>query len=340
MNSTHFQLFANCIPVKGASRSVICDVQRQDFEFIPNALYEILTLHNTKSIADIINHYGTDSAQVIEEYFEFLVAQEFGFYCDAEDLECFPALDLNWEVPNQVVNAIIDVDINSTHDYGAIIGQLEELNCNYLQIRVYSTDNTEWLVEQIGACLRESSIVSAELLTPYVKDLTLERIQALVQTYGTIARWVFHSSPKQHLVQSPKSPFGDLVFITQTIDSHAHCGAISPQDFATNLPTFAEAQIANSCLNKKISIATDGSIKNCPSLPESFGNVAQTSLQEALNHPQFKKYWGIGKDQIDTCKDCEFRYICTDCRAHLSGANSKYAKPAKCSYDPYTMEWG
>ncbi|HEY4572343.1 MAG TPA: hypothetical protein VIJ26_00200 [Thermoanaerobaculia bacterium] len=38
-----FQLFACCLPVKGARRSLLCDVQRQAFQFIPNGLYEILT---------------------------------------------------------------------------------------------------------------------------------------------------------------------------------------------------------------------------------------------------------------------------------------------------------
>ncbi|WP_066439517.1 hypothetical protein [Chryseobacterium sp. CCH4-E10] len=30
----------------------------------------------------------------------------------------------------------------------------------------------------------------------------------------------------------------------------------------------------------------------------------------------FKKYRNLTKDQIEVCKDCEFLYICTDCRAY------------------------
>ena len=44
------------------------------------------------------------------------------------------------------------------------------------------------------------------------------------------------------------------------------------------------------------------------------------------------------------CKDCEFRYICTDCRAytektHTNEEGLDTSKPLKCGYNPYTGEW-
>jgi len=52
-----------------------------------------------------------------------------------------------------------------------------------------------------------------------------------------------------------------------------------------------------------------------------------------------KKYWNITKDQIDICKDCEFRHICTDCRAYIEDPKNIYSKPLKCGYNPYTNDW-
>jgi SPASM domain peptide maturase of grasp-with-spasm system len=72
---------------------------------------------------------------------------------------------------------------------------------------------------------------------------------------------------------------------------------------------------------------------------DSFGNIKDTTLEEALNHSDFKKYWNINKDQITTCKDCEFRHICTDCRAYIEEPDDQYSKPLKCGYNPYTNEW-
>ncbi len=38
----YLKLFACCIPVKGQSRSIICDLQRYNFDFIPNDLFDLL----------------------------------------------------------------------------------------------------------------------------------------------------------------------------------------------------------------------------------------------------------------------------------------------------------
>ena len=72
---------------------------------------------------------------------------------------------------------------------------------------------------------------------------------------------------------------------------------------------------------------------------KSYGNIKNTSLLKVINHEDFKKYWGITKDQIIGCRDCEFRYICTDCRAYTENPENIYSKPLKCGYNPKTCEW-
>jgi SPASM domain peptide maturase of grasp-with-spasm system len=109
--------------------------------------------------------------------------------------------------------------------------------------------------------------------------------------------------------------------------------------FSINIKAFSEALKYNTCLNRKISIDKAGEIKNCPSMPESYGNIDVVGLKEALSNKQIKKYWHISKDEIEVCKDCEFRYICTDCRAYLSEPSNERSKPLKCGYNPYTGEW-
>jgi SPASM domain peptide maturase of grasp-with-spasm system len=132
---------------------------------------------------------------------------------------------------------------------------------------------------------------------------------------------------------------GFLLFVEDNFIGKECCGIISPFYFVPNIFTFTEAQKHNTCLNRKISIDTEGYIRNCPSMKEHYGNIKDTTLQEALQHPDFKKYWFVNKDQIAVCKDCEFRYICTDCRAYLENPEDMYSKPLKCGYNPYTCEW-
>ncbi len=47
-------------------------------------------------------------------------------------------------------------------------------------------------------------------------------------------------------------------------------------------------------------------------MTESFGNIRDTTLAEAIEKPGFKKYRDINKDKILVCKDCEFRNMCVD----------------------------
>jgi SPASM domain peptide maturase of grasp-with-spasm system len=126
---------------------------------------------------------------------------------------------------------------------------------------------------------------------------------------------------------------------TEKISSSNNCGIISKDYFTTNIPHFTESQHHNTCLNRKISIDANGEIKNCPSMAKSYGNIKDTKLIDVVNNPEFQKVWHIKKDEITKCKDCEFRHICTDCRAYLENPEDQYSAPLKCGYDPYTCEW-
>ena len=80
-------------------------------------------------------------------------------------------------------------------------------------------------------------------------------------------------------------------------------------------------------------------IKNCPALKTGYGQIGKDKVKKIVRDAQFMEIWKIKKNDIDVCKSCEFRFICTDCRAfHQSDVN--YLKPAKCTYDPEIGEWG
>ena len=99
------------------------------------------------------------------------------------------------------------------------------------------------------------------------------------------------------------------------------------------------SQKHNTCLNRKISIDVNGEIKNCPSMIKSYGNIKDATLTKAMEKSGFKDVWFIHKNQIEVCKDCEFRHICTDCRAYLKNPENIYSQPEKCNYNPYIAKW-
>jgi len=74
-------------------------------------------------------------------------------------------------------------------------------------------------------------------------------------------------------------------------------------------------------------------------MEKSFGNISSISLKEIISNENFSRLWTINKDEIKVCQDCEFRYVCTDCRAYIENKEDIYSKPLKCGYNPYTCEW-
>lgn len=335
MSEPVFALFAGCIPVRGARRSVVCDLQRQTFHFIPDGLYEILTGHAGKTGADIKEIYDHEFDEEIDEYFDFLLRHELGFWCGEPDR--FPPLDLTWEARERITNAIVDVDAASDHDYARILGELDDLGCKALEVRCFHRPALRELRAILDAA-RSGRLRSIDLVAGYSPELTPEALQALAKANRRVSGVVIHSAP-ENLSLAPDRAGVAIRYRREAIDSPQCCGKIHPGYFAVDLETFAEAQRHNTCLNRKISVDARGEIRNCPSLAKSFGNVRETSLHSALAQRDFTALWSINKDQIDVCKDCEFRYICTDCRAYLTDAGDLYSKPSKCTYDPYTAEW-
>ena len=333
-----FKLVANCIPVKGANQSVICDLQRNSISLIPNDLYHILTKYEGKTIEDIKSIYNNKYDDVIVEYFEFLLSEEFIFFTDSPEL--FPKLSMQWHTPQEITNAIIDVDENSIFDLHKVIHELNEYNCKFVEFRYYNSPKIETLKELISFIEDlESSIISIDLNFPYREHFIKPHILKLLNEFPRISSIRIYSAPNNEFIKLDHLSNKYLIYLTEHISNEKCCGKIDSSLFAININNFTESKQYNSCLNRKISIDVNGNIKNCPSMTQSFGNIDSTNLKEALNHKDFKKYWNITKDQIDVCKDCEFRYVCTDCRAYREDPNNDYSKPLKCGYNPYTNKW-
>ena len=329
-----FRLYANCFPVRGARRSLVCDLQKGHAQFIPNDLYEILTEMRDLTLSQIKAQYDNEQDQTLEMYFDLLVDQEYGFWCD--EPERFPDLDLSWDRPEAVTNAIVDVDKNSSHDFASIFDQLDELGCQALQVRAYDElPLTE--LERVLEAAAPTRFRHMDLVLKFHPELTGDRLLELACRYQVISRIVVHSSPAPAKPDAGRMPVV-IRFHKEALTAES-CGEVAPAYFSITTEHFTEGLLFNTCLNRKISVSVDGEIKGCPAMGHSCGNISQVRLEEAMRNPALVQIGSITKDQIAVCRDCEFRYICTDCRAFTASPGDLYSKPAKCSYDPYTATW-
>lgn len=336
LNKTqHFRLFAHCIPVQGALRSVLYDIQRGAYEFIPSILAVILTKHKHKTIQQIIAIFGAENENIIIEYFQFLLDKEYIFQLEKEALKLFPDLSMHWEHPGYVQNAILDFNTHTKYDIKSAIDELEELGCKEIQLRFFDKINLKKIAQICKYC-DGHRIRLLEIIAPY-QQIDEETLEQFFKDYPRVVTFYMFMAPFSKVYETEK--YIPIIYTEQNITNETHCGIINANGFTVTQGLFIEAQKHNSCLNHKISIDVNGNIKNCPSMQKSYGNIKDTTLTEALNKKGFKDNWHIHKDQIEACKDCEFRYMCTDCRAYIEQPNDKFSKPLKCGYNPYTTEW-
>ena len=332
-----FKLFANCVLVKGANRSTICDLQRNDVRIIPNDLHDLLVECEGKTIDEVKKLYGNKFDDDIDEYFEFLYENEFIFF--SKQVDIFPKLSMEWSDSAIITNSIIDVDENSSYDALNVLKQLEELHCRHLEIRNFGKARTE-LIENILDFLNEteSTIQSVEILLPFFSGIE-QWLTSMKDKFLRVDFIRIYKSPKNQNTIPSRDCKAHLMYTVQDYGSELCCGKISQNFFVANMTTFTESMNYNSCLNRKLSIDKNGEIKNCPSMQKGFGSSDSVPLKNIINDKDFTHVWNTNKDKISTCKDCEFRHICTDCRAYLENPNDNLSKPLKCGYDPYTNEW-
>jgi len=328
-----FKLFASCLPVKGAKRFVVCDLQRSELFIIPEGLYSILTECEDLSLEEIKTSFDNQYDTYIDEHFNYLIENELGFF--TSEPEKFPKLEIKWEIPELISNIIIEANSDSNHPYDLIFDQLNVVACRFMELRFYEVVDLE-VIRSIMILAENSKLRNIAIYLPYNTFIPYQDLDFLLLQFQRIGSIIIHSVPTSVSIIS-ENPI--IYYTEDVIINNGSCGQVSSKYFNINMDHYMESQFHNTCLNKKITIDTLGNIKNCPSLPTIFGNINRTKILEVLSQNEFTQLWNINKDQIETCKDCEFRYICTDCRAFRTENNKIYSKPSKCLYDPYTAEW-
>ena len=331
-------MFAACIPVKGIRRSGICDIQRGTFETIPNSLWDVLQNCKSLSMAGIYATYGEDNQEVLDEFFTWLIENEFGFWCNSlEEFKSFPDMALDWDSPYEIQNMIIDLNEQSTYSIENLTSQIKELRVPYIQIRSYSPRHLDYFAKWFEF-FDDSPVKTIDIVTPYYEGCNNENFARFSKRFIRLNSIIFFNSPIEDR-KSELNKLTSIIFVKKNISGNHFCGIISPDFFTVNKPLLTESIHHNNCLNRKISVDCNGEIKNCPSISRSFGNISNTSLRNAMKAQHFRDLWSIKKSEIEVCNSCEYRYICTDCRAYLEKPDNLYSKPLKCGYDPSSAIW-
>jgi len=339
MSNRIFLLHSNCKIVKGTSRSLICDLQLRKMYPIPNSLTNLFTERHELPFEKVTDKLSEEDVTVFNEYIAFLADNELGFYCSEEERLQFSMLSNEWDFPAQISNCIIDSEKEIPFFTESLIEQFDRLGCCHIELRFYGVPAITHLHEVISLIALSKIQTIAFIVRDDGNEYYLAELPTISDDCAKIRSIIIYGAAEDAVLKGFSDGQGIVVTIANTLHSEKACGIIDQNFFQSNIPHYTESLVHNTCLNRKISIDADGNIKNCPSMKESYGNIRDTTLEEAINKPGFKKYWNITKDKISKCKDCEFRHVCTDCRAYLDDPDDIYSAPLKCGYDPYTCTW-
>ncbi|WP_299214288.1 grasp-with-spasm system SPASM domain peptide maturase [uncultured Dokdonia sp.] len=338
-------IYTDVISVLGAKNMLLMDTSRKNIYSLPCSYFSLIEDFRKKTIEVIKETYSESETTA---FINFIIENDLGELTDS--LHEFPKISSNFYSTEKINNSIIEIhkdsDINSLKK---IIQQLDDLDCRFIEIRSYSIMNLA-LIFELFENFKCNSLRGITLLLQYedCSDFT-KKLKSLMFKFPIITKIYIHSSIENKIVKDEElfTNIGTriIIFTTQKIHSNKCCGIINEKSLVIrDIYGTSENINFNSCLYKKISIDVNGEIKNCPSMSKSYGNIKSNSLKEITANTSFKKYWNINKDQINICQDCEFRYICTDCRAytertHINKQGLDISKPLKCGYDPYTGKW-
>lgn len=332
MKNKFFLLFEDCRIVEGYTNAIIYDLNRStNSNQIPKSLVPFIEKCKSIPVLDVINTYkNPEEEEIAREYLDFLLEREFGFLADEHVKSQMGTLNLDYETPCAVQNAIICCNDDTFNNIDAIISQLNKLLCEDIEFRciIKSEENFNTLCQLLDDSVFKTIIFRMD----FEEFLTEKLLENNSLKNPRIAHTFVYGAPAFKETEL-------FTFLTGKANYYKDCGKIDKDKFVINQPFYLESQSCNTCLNKKIAIDFEGNIKNCPSMKHDYGCIKNKSLEDVISEPKFKTPWFIKKDEIEICSDCEFRHMCLDCRAFTDNPENPYSKPSTCGYNPYIGKW-
>lgn len=342
--SDYIVLQRDCIPVKGAAKSALYDLTRQKIHTFPTKYFSLFYLleNNTLELAKR-KAYEAGLVNEYNDLLEFLKNEEMIFSASLDEKKLFPKIDLSNDFyPGKIKDSIIEVGGNPFYAK-KFIEQLDLHGCEYIQIRQSSSYPSMNNLNDILSACSNTSIMGIELLLPHNDSLDEMVYYELIKKNPLIYSITIYNYSEDKVVYSGAQDADYfkryLIFSTKVFSGSSCCGTINRgRLIPPSTEVVAEFMNSNSCLNMKVSLREDGTISNCPAMKVTFGHINDGNISDIIESEEYTKFYQILKDQIDTCKDCEYRYACSDCRAHTENGDI-LGKPSKCSYNPYTGVW-
>lgn len=331
----YFRFWANCILVKGYKRGIVYDLQRGRSIFVSRLFCDSYETYKGEAVNAISRNKLFDDRKGYLKMLDFFIKNDFGILTD--DVDTLPDLSMEYDSPFWVTNLILETDSDRNPErMFSVIDKAAKGHVQAIQINDYGHITLAQL-KQIEHVISNSPLHYINIFTFYERSYSQKQL-AFLHNNNRFRNLTFMGAPRKRSFANQELGLVNIQYSKDIVD-YGNCGNVRNDLFVFNQPFFIEAHSRNTCLNRKVCIDRDGSIRNCPLMNESFGNIDDFSFRQVVDLPGFQALWNLSKDDIDVCKDCEFRYICTDCRHFIKDKENIRSQPSKCKCNPYIGKW-
>ncbi|MCK9321702.1 MAG: grasp-with-spasm system SPASM domain peptide maturase, partial [Bacteroidales bacterium] len=335
INQSYFILPSTNILVRGYSRSIVLLLSESNYHYIPNALYEILNLHPDRTIAEIKLIYDNKFSNIIEEYFISLVKRRIVFPLNFSTEHKPQKFIIGHTCDKIIDNAIIEIGEKTITNLKYLINELSELGCEHLML-LSKGKNEKNKIYDFLVSFNNTAFRSIDLAVSWDGTEMNSFIESFFLSQIRLFR-VFIYNANENSVN-----FYDKFRLKQYILSKDNilnkCELSFQTGFVISKSMYVDSISNNNCLGKKLIVTKDGNVKKCLLSNEVFGDITKNTLSQIISKENFWCYMNYSKDEIDVCKDCEFRYMCIDCRFRRT-TQDNFSQPVFCTYNPYIAKW-
>ncbi len=295
---------------------------------IPHSLSIIVKKLEVESIDSVLKYYSDEKSRSnILEYIEFLIENEYAIIGDLYLKQHLSEMSITDYRPEIVENSIVCISNSNIEPIIRFLNEIQFFLCNRLELRIQELSISNF--EKLMSAFINSTFVSILIRSKYINELFNSSIEKIINKEQRISKHIIYNSPQSSAVDKS-------IYIRENTDFINDCGIIESDNFSINREVFISSSCANTCLSKKVSINFDGKLCSCPSIVTDNKYNTIESFIKSNHYNELKR---TVKDEIEVCKDCEYRRMCIDCRAFTDSKERPNARPSKCGYNPYIAKW-
>ncbi|MDL2314634.1 hypothetical protein LJC16_00055 [Bacteroidales bacterium OttesenSCG-928-C19] len=266
-----------------------------------------------------------EEQEIIQEYIDFLSSQNCLLNCSDESIACFSDYSFEFETSDNV--SILNIKLEN-NDSSQILHNLKQF-CLDIRVKNISIEDTceSSLLYNYLDILKDTYVNNVELYVSYTqfKDCDYEEF---LFNYPFLSKIVLLGA-NEDSVEYLESGKHISIQKTQSIKVDSEEKSIQ---FILNKKFFFESQSYNTFYNKRLFINDSGEIKTHP-------KALQEIKIDSFSLLDIKENIGdIGKNIIQSCKECEHRHLCYDSRVP-EYKNRKWEYVTECNYNPYIAKW-